>query len=167
MVSYLWGKAACGVATTQAVGSWMRRRKRTPEKLKNSKKHAGSMKSGKTLRLFEARLGTFSGLVDQGLVARCFRVLHRGSVPALKAALKQLSAILCCQMLQGASVPAICWKEKERQSQNLGESVTFCHATANASCHAQLGGCTRGVRGAIFVLRLPVILAWCRFHSTT
>ena len=49
--------------------------KKDTRKVEKLEKHAGSMKFGKTLRLFKAHLGIFSGLVDQGLVARCFRVL--------------------------------------------------------------------------------------------
>ena len=73
-------RGACGVATTPAVGAWMRRGEKGHPKSRKTEKHAGSMR--KPTRLFEAHLGIFSGLVDQGLVARCFTVLQGGSVPA-------------------------------------------------------------------------------------
>ena len=59
---------------------------------KNSKKHAENMKIRKTSRLFEAHLGIFSGLVDQGLVARCVRVLQY-----------QLSSTTTCQKRKGTT----------------------------------------------------------------
>ena len=63
---------------------------RKVEKLEN--KHAGNMKLRKTSRLFEAHLGIFSGLVDQGLVARCVRVLQY-----------QLSSTITCLERKGTT----------------------------------------------------------------
>ena len=75
MISYLWCKGACGVvASCRGMDEeWAEKDTRKVGKLE---KHAGNMKFRKTSRMFEAHLGIFSGLVDQGLVGRCVRVLQ-------------------------------------------------------------------------------------------
>ena len=48
-----------------------------PKKWKNIQKNIRKKRETQILlRLFEALLGIFSGLADQGLVARCFTVLQ-------------------------------------------------------------------------------------------
>ena len=72
-----------GAREPPAAGEWLRRgEKGHPKCIKNSKNTRKNMKIKKTSRLFEAHLGIFSGLVDQGLVARCFTVLQGASVPS-------------------------------------------------------------------------------------
>ena len=103
VVPYLWGKGSLRCCNnTSCWGMDDERAKKDTRKVDKLEKHAGIVKFRKTSRLFEAHLGIFSGLVDQELVARCFRVLQY-----------QLSSTITCQ------------KEKERQSQNLGKSVTL------------------------------------------
>ena len=101
----------------------MRRgRKKDLRKVEKLEKHAGSMKFGKTLRLFEAHLGIFSGLVDQGLVARCFRVLQSH----FKVGSKRGFVARCVRVLQyQLSSTITCQKEKERQSRTLQNLSLF------------------------------------------
>ena len=87
------GHGGLRCCTTPVVGEWMRRgEKGHPKSRKTRNKHAGNMKLRKTSRLFEAHLGIFSGLVDQGLVARCVRVLQY-----------QLSSTITCLETKGTT----------------------------------------------------------------
>ena len=162
MVSYLCCKGACGVATTPAVGEWMRRGEKGHPKSRKKleKKTPRKHEIQETSRLFEAHLGIFSGLVDQGLVARCFRVLQSHfKVGSSGALLPDASG--CFKVLQYQAF--INNHLLERKGTTKSKPWKICHLVTRQQMQVTIPdwvAVREGVRDAFFVLRLPVILGW-------